>query len=40
MKSPASEALFAKGVFQIGSPISGVNFSNNISIPHITAQDL
>ena len=24
------------GVFQIQPPISGVNFSNNISVPHIT----
>ena len=30
------DALCAKGVFQIQLPISGGNFSNNISIPHIT----
>ena len=36
MESPAPEALCAKGAFQIQPPISGVNFSNNISIPHIT----
>ena len=32
MKSPTPEAKCAKGVFQIQSPICGVNFSNNISI--------
>ena len=36
MKSPALEALCAKGAFQIQPPISGANFSNDISIPHIT----
>ena len=36
MKSPVLEVLFAKGAFQIQSRISGVNFSNDISIPHIT----
>ena len=36
MKSPVLEVLFAKGAFQIQSHISGVNFSNDISIPHIT----
>ena len=32
MKSPTPEAKYAKGVFQIQSPICGVNFSNDISI--------
>ena len=36
MKSQAPEKMCAKGVFQIQPPISGVNFSNNISIAHIT----
>ena len=36
MKSPTPEPLCAKGVFQIQPCISGVNFSNIISIPHIT----
>ena len=31
MKSPPPEADCAKGVFQIQMPISGVNFSNNMS---------
>ena len=35
MKSPPPEALCANGVVQIHPPISGVNFSNNISIPQI-----
>ena len=30
---PAPEELCAKGVFQIQPPISGVNFSNNMSAP-------
>ena len=30
MKSPAPEALCAKGVFQIQTTIPDVNFSNNI----------
>ena len=32
MKSPTPEALCVEGVFQIQSPICGVNFSNNILI--------
>ena len=36
MKSPALEALRAKGAFQIQHPISGVDFSNDISMPHTT----
>ena len=40
MKSPALEALYAKGVFQIQLPISGVHFSNNIPIPQITWHNL
>ena len=39
MKSPTPEAQCAKGVFQIQSPIQspicGVYFSNNISIPQV-----
>ena len=33
MNFPAPEALCAKGGFQIQSCISGVNFSNNVSVP-------
>ena len=40
MKFPAPKALCAKGVFQIQRPISGVNFSNNTSILHITYYNL
>ena len=29
------EAQFAEGIFQIKSPICGVNFSNNISITQV-----
>ena len=36
MKSSTPEEFCAKGVFQIQLPISGINFSNNISIPHVT----
>ena len=36
MKSLVPEALDGKSVFQIQAPIFGVNFSNNISIPHMT----
>ena len=36
IKSPAPGALCAKSVFQMQPPISGVNFSNNILVPHIT----
>ena len=32
MKSPTPEAKCAQCVFQIQSPIRGINFSNNISI--------
>ena len=39
MKSPTPEAQCAKGVFQIQSPIQspicGVYFSNNISVPQV-----
>ena len=35
MKPLPLKALCAKGVFQIRLPISGVNFSNNISIPQL-----
>ena len=30
MKSPTPETKYAEGVFQIQSPICGVNFPNNI----------
>ena len=33
MKSPPSEVECEKGVFQIQAPVSGVNFSDNMSIP-------
>ena len=36
MKSPPTEAyLYKKGVSQIHPAVSGVNFSNNISIPQV-----
>ena len=35
MKSPPPEVWREKGVFQIQPPISGVNFSNKISIPQV-----
>ena len=35
LKSPTREAKFAKDIFQIQSPICGVNFSNNISITQV-----
>ena len=39
MKSPAPEKKRAKGVFQIQSPICGVNFSNNISITQVRVNE-
>ena len=33
MKSPPPEAESSKGAFQIQPPISGVNFSNNVTVP-------
>ena len=39
MKSPIPEAKCAKGVFQIQSPICGVNFSNNISITQVSVNE-
>ena len=39
MKSSIPEAKFAKGVFQIQSPISVVNFSNNISKTQIRVNE-
>ena len=39
MKSPTPEAKSAKGVFQIPSPICGVNFSNNISITQVRVSE-
>ena len=35
MKCPTSEAKCPEGVFEIQSPISGFNFSNNISISQV-----
>ena len=35
MKSPTQEEKCVEGVFQIQSPICGVNFSNNISTTQI-----
>ena len=40
MKSPAPETLCAKGVFQIQPHISGVDFLNNVLVPHITRHNL
>ena len=39
MKSPTPEAKCAEGVFQIQSPICGVNFSNNISITQVRVNE-
>ena len=39
MKSPAPEAKFANVVFQIQSPICGVNFSNNITITQVRVNE-
>ena len=39
MKSPTPEAKCVKGVFQIQSPICGVNFSNNKSITQVSVND-
>ena len=38
--SSALQALCVKGIFQIQPPISGANFLNNISLPHITWRNL
>ena len=35
VKPLTPEAKYAKGVFQIQSPLCGVNFSNNISITRV-----
>ena len=35
MKFPNPEAQCVEGVFQIQSPITDVNFSNNISTPQV-----
>ena len=40
MKLTVPKALCTKGIFQIQPPISGANFSNNISIPHLTLHNL
>ena len=37
MKSPTPETKFTKSVFQIQSPICGVNFSNNLSINQVSS---
>ena len=39
MKSPFLENKCAKGVFQIQSPISGVNFLSNISITQVRVNE-
>ena len=39
MKSPTPEGKCAEGVFQIQSPICGVNFSNNISITQVRVNE-
>ena len=39
MKSPIPEVKCAKGVFQIQSPTCGVNFSNNVSIAQVRANE-
>ena len=39
MKSPTPEAKYAKGVFQISSPICSVNFANNISITQVMVNE-
>ena len=40
MKPPVPEAFCAKGFFQIQPLISGIDFSNKISIPQITLNNL
>ena len=35
MKSSTPKALCVEGVFQVQSPVCGVNLSNNISIPQV-----
>ena len=39
MKSPAPETKCTKGVFQIQSPICGVNFSNNTSVTQVRVNE-
>ena len=39
MNTPTPEAKSAKGVFQIQSPICGVNFLNNISITQVKVNE-
>ena len=39
MKSPSPEAKCVRGVFQIQSPICGVNFSNNTSITQVRVNE-
>ena len=39
MKPLTPEAKGAKGVFEIQSPICGVNFSKNISITQVRVND-
>ena len=37
MKSPTPEVKCTKSVFQIQSPICGVNFSNNLSVNQVSS---
>ena len=39
MKLPTSETKCAEGVFQIQSPICGINFSNNVSITQVRVNE-
>ena len=39
MESPTPEAKCPEGVFQIPSPICGVNFSKNISITKVRVNE-
>ena len=39
MKFPTLETKCAEGIFQIQSPICGVNFSNNVSITQVRVNE-
>ena len=39
MKSPTPEAQCAEGVFQIQSPICGINISNNVSVTQVRVNE-
>ena len=39
MKSPTLETKCEKSIFQIQSPICGVNFSNDISITQVSVNE-